>query len=88
MNPIGRLTDVPDAARKVANVAEVLDVRADAVLLAALEEAVAENRALHARLEVIVAELEQTLVPLLEKAVEGGPTRTGARAASRRRERS
>lgn len=69
MKPPARLAGVPDAARKVAGVAEVLDLRADAALLASLEEAVEENRTLHVRLEVIVAELEQRLVPLLEKAV-------------------
>lgn len=63
-----RIPDVPEIARKVAGVAEVSDVRSDAVLLDVLEEAVGENQRLHDPLARVVGELEQSLVPLLEKA--------------------
>lgn len=69
MRGVRRLADARAAAGKVANVAGVLDVRADASTLATLEEAVGENQRLHDRLEVVVSELEQALVPLLEKAL-------------------
>lgn len=74
INPIrrpDRVPDLPDVARKVAGVAEVLDLRSDAALVGVLEEAVAENRRLHAHLARVVGELEQSLVPLLEKALRG-----------------
>jgi hypothetical protein len=64
----GRPGTVPAAARKVAGVAEIRDVRADEALLGSLEEAVGENRRLHARLEQVVADIERALVPLLETA--------------------
>jgi len=76
---VRRIAEVPDAARKVGHIAEVLDVRADEALLEKLEEAMGENARLHAHLEVVVTELERSLVPLLEKSLRRARPAGGAR---------
>lgn len=62
--------DVREVVRRSADVAGLLEVRADRQLVARLEEAVRENAGLGAHLAVLVEELEQALVPLLERDAE------------------
>ncbi len=57
-------------ARKAVEASETLDVREDEEALEAVEVAIAENRDLRVGLEQIVGDLEQRLVPLLERAAE------------------
>lgn len=59
--------EVRELARRSAHVAGLLEVRADRQLVDRLEEAVHENAGLGARLGELVGELEQALVPLLER---------------------
>lgn len=71
-----RTPDLGDVARRVADLAELRAQRDDAARVAELEVAVGENARLGVHLEQVVAELEQSLVPLLERAVaEGGDAR-------------
>ncbi|HWU21856.1 MAG TPA: hypothetical protein VN088_10035 [Nocardioides sp.] len=60
---------LPDPVRRVANAAGILDVRADELAVARLEEAVGENARLVEPLSAVIEQLEQSLVPLLERVV-------------------
>ncbi|GAB4011606.1 hypothetical protein [Nocardioides ultimimeridianus] len=71
--------DLRRAVRRSADVAGLLEVRADRQLVARLEEAVRENAGLGVRLEALVAELEQAMVPLLERDAELRAERWGER---------
>lgn len=71
--------DLRRAVRRSADVAGLLEVRADRQLVARLEEAVRENAGLGVRLETLVAELEQALVPLLGRDAELRAERWGER---------
>ncbi|GAB3865755.1 hypothetical protein GCM10028801_36740 [Nocardioides maradonensis] len=62
--------DVREVVRRSADVAGLLEVRADRQLVTRLEEAVRENAGLGVRLAALVEELEQAVVPLLERDAE------------------
>ena len=64
---MSRRLGLPDPVRRVADVSGLIDLRATALAVERLEEAVGENARLAGPLDDVIGRIEQSLVPLLEQ---------------------